>query len=68
MEIRSRRDENSMKEKFFLIRNILNTIFIIGAVVGVSLYFFYSNTIGTYIILGAMIFKMAECCFRFLGK
>ncbi|MCQ2244715.1 MAG: hypothetical protein MJZ32_10720 [Bacteroidaceae bacterium] len=68
MEIRSRRDEDSMKQKFFLIRNILNTIFIIGAIVGVLLYFFYSNTIGTYVILGAMIFKMAECCFRFLGK
>lgn len=68
MEIKSRRDEESMRRRYFLIRNVLNTIFVIGAVIGVSLYFFYSETIGTYVILGSMIFKMAECCFRFLGK
>ena len=68
MQFRSRRDEDSLKEKYFIIRNVLNTVFVIGAVVGVSLYFFYSETIGTYIILASMIFKMAECCFRFLGK
>lgn len=68
MEIKSRRDERSLKEKFFLIRNILNTIFFVGALVGLGLYFFYSEVMGTYVILGSMIFKMAECCFRFLGK
>jgi len=68
MEIKSRRDEDSLKQKYYIIRNILNTIFLVGAVVGMLLYFFYSNQIGTYVILGSMIFKMAECCFRFLGK
>ena len=68
MEIKSRRDEDSLKEKYYLIRNILNTIFILGAIVGVALYFLYSETTGTYVILASMIFKMAECCFRFLGK
>lgn len=68
MEIKSRRDEDSLKQKYYIIRNILNTIFVIGAIVGVALYFFKSETTGTYVILGSMIFKMAECCFRFLGK
>lgn len=68
MEIKSRRDEESLRKKYYIIRNILNTIFIIGAIVGVLMYYFYSQTIGTYVILGSMIFKMAECCFRFLGK
>lgn len=68
MEIKSRRDEESLRKKYYIIRNILNTIFIIGAIVGVLLYYFYSQSIGTYVILGSMIFKMAECCFRFLGK
>ncbi len=68
MEIKSRRDEESLRKKYYIIRNILNTIFIIGAIVGVLLYYFYSQTTGTYVILGSMIFKMAECCFRFLGK
>ncbi|MCF0202421.1 MAG: hypothetical protein HUK08_03555 [Bacteroidaceae bacterium] len=66
MEIKSRRDEQSLKDKYFLIRNILNTVFIIGAVVGVALYFLYSNEVGTYVILASMVFKMAECCFRFI--
>lgn len=68
MEIKSRRNEDSLKRKYFIIRNILNTIFLIGAVVGVLIYYFHSNELGTYAILGSMIFKMAECCFRFLGK
>lgn len=68
MEIKSRRNEDSLKRKYFIIRNILNTIFLIGAVVGVLIYYFHSNELGTYVILGSMIFKMAECCFRFLGK
>ncbi len=68
MEIKSRRDEESLRRKYYIIRNILNTIFLIGAIAGVLLYYFYSQTIGTYVILGSMIFKMAECCFRFLGK
>lgn len=68
MEIKSRRDEESLRKKYYIIRNVLNTIFLIGAIVGVLLYYFYSQAIGTYVILGSMIFKMAECCFRFLGK
>ncbi len=68
MEIKSRRNEDSLKRKYFIIRNILNTIFLIGAVAGVLIYYFHSNELGTYVILGSMIFKMAECCFRFLGK
>lgn len=68
MEIKSRRDEESLRKKYYIIRNVLNTIFLIGAIVGMLLYFFYSEQVGTYVILGSMIFKMAECCFRFLGK
>lgn len=68
MEIKSRRDEESLRRKYYVIRNILNTIFVIGAIIGVLIYYFHSNNLGTYVILGSMIFKMAECCFRFLGK
>lgn len=68
MEIKSRRDEESLRRKYYVIRNILNTIFVIGAIIGVLIYYFHSHNLGTYVILGSMIFKMAECCFRFLGK
>ena len=49
------------------IRNILNIIFMIGAIVG--LYFFLSkneerHTLGLYIILFSMCFKFAESSMR----
>jgi hypothetical protein len=49
-----------------MIRNILNIIFMIGAVVGVLVLYFHDKTIGTVIILVSMVFKMAECCFRLI--
>ncbi|MBR5083600.1 MAG: hypothetical protein IKX33_03295 [Prevotella sp.] len=49
------------------LRNVLNIIFMIGAVIGAVLYFFTDHTtIGIYIVLGAMAVKMAECCIRML--
>lgn len=68
MEIKSRRDEDSLKRKYFVVRNILNTLFVIGAIVGMAIYFLHSEETGTYVILSSMVLKMAECCFRFLGK
>ena len=50
--------------KFFMLRNILNIIFIIGAVVGMLCYFFKNEEIGIVIVLGAMAFKMCECVIR----
>ena len=49
------------------IRNILNLIFMIGAIVG--LYFFVSkneerHNLGLYIILFSMCFKIAESSMR----
>ena len=54
------------KDKHFKLRNILNIVFMIGAVVGMLVYFFSAQTIGTVIILTAMLFKVAECCLRFI--
>ena len=42
------------------IRNWLNLIFMIGAVIGVIWYLTKDKTVGTYIILIAMCFKIAE--------
>ncbi len=47
-----------------MLRNILNIIFIIGAVVGMLCYFFKNEEIGIVIVLGAMAFKMCECVIR----
>ena len=48
------------------IRNILNIIFMIGAVVGVIWYLTSDKTTGTYIILISMCFKIAESSLRMI--
>ena len=51
------------------IRNILNIIFMIGAVVGVSLYLQkneQTHQLGLYIILISMCFKIAESSLRMI--
>lgn len=56
------------EDKYFKIRNFLNIIFIIGAIVGMGVFYFHDRTMGTIIILTAMAFKIAECCFRFIRQ
>lgn len=48
------------------VRNILNIVFMIVAIVGVTYYFVADKQTGTYIILGAMVFKIAESAIRLL--
>lgn len=48
------------------IRNILNIIFMIMAVVGVIWHLTKDKTIGTYIILFSMCFKIAESSMRMI--
>ena len=48
------------------IRNWLNLIFMIGAVIGVIWYLTKDKTAGTYIILIAMCFKIAESSLRMI--
>jgi len=56
--------EEIKKDKFFKIRNILNIIFMIGAVVGMGFYFFGNRTIGTIIIIIAIVIKLTESSIR----
>ncbi len=46
------------------IRNILNIIFMLTAIVGVIWYLTKDRTVGTYIILFSMCFKIAESSLR----
>ena len=50
------------------IRNVLNLIFMIVAVVGVVIYLTDDKMKGTIIILIAMCFKMAEVSMRMFKK
>lgn len=46
------------------LRQWLNIIFMVGALVGVGIYFFGPQQTGIYVILGAMVFKIIECALR----
>lgn len=59
-------DEDNGEDKYRLLRQILNILFMLGAVVGVIVYFYYGRDLGTIIILVSMAFKLAECVFRLL--
>ncbi|MBR5748057.1 MAG: hypothetical protein IKY01_04630 [Prevotella sp.] len=50
------------------IRNVLNLIFMIMAVIGVIIYLTKDKMTGTYVILIAMCFKMAEASLRMFNK
>ena len=66
MRYHSRDNEEEKQDKYLQLRQILNVVFMIGAVIGVLLYFYQSKNIGTVVILAAMFFKMVECVFRLL--
>ena len=54
-------------DRFLHIRQWLNIIFMLRAVVGVAVYFLAdTTTVGTVIILAAMVFKIIECLLRFI--
>ncbi len=50
--------------RYFVLRNWLNTFFILGAIVGMCVYFFGNRDVGTYIVMGSMVLKFVECIFR----
>lgn len=52
--------------RFLALRNWLNLIFMVGAIVGLILYFTVGHTIGIIVILASMVFKIVECCLRFI--
>lgn len=51
-------------DQYFRLRNLLNIIFMLGAIVGVVVYMLSDRTAGTVVILVAMLFKIVECVFR----
>ena len=61
------KDEQSGRDNMFALRNTLNIIFMILAIVGVAVYYFYPDTnLGIYIIFAGMACKLVESCIRML--
>jgi asparagine N-glycosylation enzyme membrane subunit Stt3 len=60
-----KKGEDEREDRYLKLRNLLNTIFMLGALIGVCIYAWGNSTIGTIIILVSMLFKMVECVYRF---
>ncbi len=52
--------------KFFFLRQILNTAFIILVIIGIIAWFSWSRDMSVYILIGAVGFKFIELTFRIL--
>ena len=62
-----RRRKKEINDRFLPIRQWLNIIFMVGAVVGVAVYLLAdTNTPGIIIIRASMVFKMIESLLRFI--
>jgi hypothetical protein len=48
------------------IRNWLNLLFVVGAAAGMLVYYLHNHDMGTYIILGSMVFKFFEVSLRLM--
>ena len=67
MQIHRREDNEPQRDRFFIVRQILNIVFMLGAVVGVAFYLLKpEELIGVFIILIAMAVKMSECVLRYM--
>ncbi len=57
---------NHKEDRYLKVRNILNTIFVVGAAIGMAIYFWGNTNVGTIVILVSMALKMVECVLRFM--
>lgn len=61
---RHRMGDEQQRDTHVKLRNILNGIFMLTAIVGVIWYFVSDTYVGTIIILSGMVFKFAEYIIR----
>ncbi|MBQ6203687.1 MAG: hypothetical protein IJK46_06280 [Prevotella sp.] len=64
--IRRQRGSEQEEDRFLMLRQILNLLFMVGAAAGLAVYFLSSTQIGTFIILFSMVLKIVECVLRLL--
>lgn len=57
---------HSRSDRYLGLRNVLNLAFMVGALIGVLIYFLGNQHTGTIVILVSMLFKIVECVFRFI--
>lgn len=62
------RHKKPARDGIMYMRQWLNAIFMLGAIVGMGIYFFADNFSGTIVILVSMAFKIVECTLRFIHR
>ena len=60
------RYEDEPQDKYRMLRQWLNILFIIGAIVGVAVFYKYDSEKGTIVIIAAMVLKFIECALRLM--
>lgn len=65
---RRHRKPEQQRDQFFLIRQILNVLFVLVGIVGCYFYVKIDDRQGAILFIIAMAFKMAECALRFRKK
>lgn len=69
-EMRERHEREKIsyadKGRFFKLRNILNIIFMLLAIIGMVLYFYKSQEVGGVILVAAVFVKLTECVLRIM--
>ena len=61
---RRHRGEQEQKDNHLRLRNVLNIIFMLLAIVGAAVYYWSDHTTGAIILLVAVVFKIVESALR----
>ena len=52
--------------RFFMLRQVLNTLFILTAIAGMLLYFKWSRDVGPYLLIASCVLKFVEVTLRLM--
>ncbi len=63
---RMERMSYAAKGRFFKLRNILNTIFILLAIAGMATYFYADQFTGGAMLIACVFIKLTECVLRII--
>lgn len=61
---RRHRGEREQKDNHLRLRNVLNIIFMLLAIIGAAVYYWSDHTTGAIILLVAVVFKIVESALR----
>jgi len=63
---KTERHHRKKENRMLMVRNIINTLFMVCAIIGVVFYLKVNRETGIYIICGSMVLKFVESAIRLL--